>query len=399
MDQPSPDRVAGGRVRGPVVVLLAVLVLAGVARLAGTTVQTDLQIDPDPPRPTAPATVAPPSPDVMAGGWDPLPAADIPARTRHNAVWTGSQLLVYGGQPDPGEATGARLDPVTGRWLPMATSPLGSRAAASAVWTGQEMIIFQGVPVGAVAATVAATVDGGAYDPVTDTWRLIADAPVNPRTGHAAVWTGTEMAVFGGLRTIEHQAPLALYDPATDSWRLSSPSPLERAFGTIAMVWTGEEIVIWSGTGDTDVAAWSPTTDTWRLLPGSPIEMRSVSAVWTGTEMLLLGTPTIDLDTVGGAALDPAQGRWTVLPSSPQRVAATVAAVWTGHEAVVVGGPRAEIGAAWVPSQNRWRRLPPSPQPAFSGHSATWTGSQVVLWGGQGDSRPLGTGAAWTPAG
>jgi hypothetical protein len=41
---------------------------------------------------------------------------------------------------------------------------------------------------------------GAAYDPETDTWRpLSATNRPEPRAWHAAVWTGREMIVWGGV--------------------------------------------------------------------------------------------------------------------------------------------------------------------------------------------------------
>jgi hypothetical protein len=384
----------GGAGRRLPAVVVAVLLVLAVA-------DGELTLDPSPS--ATPATeVAEPIdvvPQVLDGEWVAMADAPVPARTRHTATWTGREVLIYGGQPDPGEASGVRYDPATGEWIAMAPSPLGSRVGHTATWTGTELVVFEGAPVGQSAAVAAQDIDGAAYDPATDTWRPIARAPINPRSGHVALWTGREVMVFGGSRIFEHQAPAAMYDPVADSWRLTADSPLDRAFGLTAAVWTGTEAVIWSGTGPEDVAAYDPVTDVWRLLPGSPLAMRSVSAVWTGEEMLLLGLPDGDRDQVGGLALDVEEERWSVLPPSPQAFAATFSAVWTGTAAVVVGGPREDVGAAWTPSTGRWQELPVSPQPAISGHAAAWTGDAVLVWGGQGDSSPLNTGALLRPTG
>ena len=40
---------------------------------------------------------------------------------------------------------------------------------------------------------------GGRYSPDTDTWRRITiDGMPTPRAGHAAVWAGNGMLIFGG---------------------------------------------------------------------------------------------------------------------------------------------------------------------------------------------------------
>lgn len=392
------EAATGARRRLPLVlVVLVVVAVAVVAKLAGPTPGAELTLAQTSPPRTAttapepsPATVRPH--DRSEGTWDRLPPAPIPGRTRHTATWTGTEMLIFGGQPDPGLAHGARYDPTTRQWHPMAPAPIGSRVGHTAVWTGQELIIFEGAPIGQAAAAAAQDIDGAAYDPESDTWRQIAPAPINPRTGHAAVWTGKEMVVFGGSRTLRFGASVALYDPAADTWRMSSESPLDWAFGLVAAVWTGTKVVIWSGTGPADVAAYDPEADTWELLPGSPVGMRSASALWTGQEMVLLGLPEGDRSAIGGAALDLAEQRWTVLPPSPQVFAATYQAVWTGDQAIVLGGPGQNLGSVWSPGLGRWSELPGAPQSALSGHAAVWTGEEVLLWGGQGEEGTLASG-------
>src|SRR5439155_20612586 len=64
-----------------------------------------------------------------------------------------------------------------------------ARSGHTAVWTGTEMILW-----GATADTT-----GGRYNPVTNNWTATSttNAP-DFRYYHTAVWTGTEMVVWGG---------------------------------------------------------------------------------------------------------------------------------------------------------------------------------------------------------
>jgi hypothetical protein len=416
MDHEGFEGDGGGR-RLPaaaVALTLLVAVVAG-ARLAGDGVRAELTVAETPAPPTAgasPGPVAVPRavptavpaadavPEVLPGSWRAF-AAPVGswARTRHTATWTGADLLIFGGQPDPGADALLRYQPPSeGGWIVAPPSPLGSRVGHTATWTGEELVVVEGAPVGPQAAVAAQSLDAAAYDPGRDTWRVLPPMPINPRSGHVALWTGEEVLVYGGSRSFEGYAPAALYDPERDRWRLSSPSPLARAHGLAAAVWTGEEALIWTGTGEESVAAYDPRADTWRLLPGSPIGMRSASAVWTGEDLLLLGQPEADRAGAGGLSFDLAAERWAVLPPSPQQFAATVSAVWTGRSAIVVGGPQDAVGAAWTPDLGRWQRLPPGPQPALSGHAAVWTGEDLLVWGGLGDGVLLGTGMAFRPA-
>ena len=42
--------------------------------------------------------------------------------------------------------------------------------------------------------------DGGRYDPTTDVWAgLVPDGAPSARQAHTAVWTGSEMILWGGV--------------------------------------------------------------------------------------------------------------------------------------------------------------------------------------------------------
>ena len=76
------------------------------------------------------------------------------------------------------------------------------------------MIIWGGVGASGVVNT------GARYNPQTDTWITISTtAAPSARYGHSAVWTGSEMVVWGG----EDGAGQPLntggrYNPLTDTW-------------------------------------------------------------------------------------------------------------------------------------------------------------------------------------
>ncbi|MCX5860289.1 MAG: hypothetical protein NT056_10465 [Proteobacteria bacterium] len=81
------------------------------------------------------------------------------------------------------------------------SDPLISGAYHTAVWTGTQMIIWGGVNY--VDSTPAYLFSGGRYDPNKDSWQMITavGAPFE-RVGHIAVWTGKEMIVWGGWYNI-----------------------------------------------------------------------------------------------------------------------------------------------------------------------------------------------------
>lgn len=119
-------------------------------------------------------------------------------RVNYSVIWTGSEMIVWGGRDSSDQQLndGARYRLETDTWLPMAKAPnqLQKREFHTAVWTGKEMLIWGGHN-----AESAALGDGAVYDPVTDEWRLITTkAPEAKRTMHSAVWTGEALLIFGG---------------------------------------------------------------------------------------------------------------------------------------------------------------------------------------------------------
>jgi hypothetical protein len=98
--------------------------------------------------------------------WRTLPAADS-GRIEHVAVWTGRTLLIWGGRTlRAGEWTtasnGLAYDPATNRWSALPTAPLRGGAEPMGVWTGSQMIVWGGNSVGDVGTDVTS---GAAYTP------------------------------------------------------------------------------------------------------------------------------------------------------------------------------------------------------------------------------------------
>ncbi|MEI6341327.1 MAG: hypothetical protein WCR07_05175 [Verrucomicrobiota bacterium] len=187
--------------------------------------------------------------NIDSGAWTALPQTNAPqARQGATMLWAGDRLLIFGGEGSSGElAAGAAL-PMTGGITPGAwrslspTNAPGARSGHTAIWTGSRMIVWGGVRNGVRLG------DGASYNPATDTWSPIAtNAAPSARSGHAAVWTGQEMIVHGGDSGAGPLATTAAYDPATDTWRsLDGPvSPLARVGAGAA--WAGDELLVFGG--------------------------------------------------------------------------------------------------------------------------------------------------------
>jgi hypothetical protein len=130
--------------------------------------------------------------------WTATTTTNAPAaRTHHAAIWTGTEMIVWGGdQSSTYFDTGGRYDPNTDFWTATtATNAPVGRSYHTAVWTGSRMIVWGGFNSG-----LGALNTGGRYNPGTDTWvaTRTTNAPTR-RFEHTAVWTGTEMIIWGGI--------------------------------------------------------------------------------------------------------------------------------------------------------------------------------------------------------
>jgi hypothetical protein len=89
---------------------------------------------------------------------------------------------------------------------------------------------------------------GGRYTIASDAWTGTATtgAP-SARTRHTAIWTGSEMIVWGGRGGTGFLGDGAAYGPLGNAWRAlpASFAPLARAEHTA--VWTGTSVIIWGG--------------------------------------------------------------------------------------------------------------------------------------------------------
>ncbi len=349
--------------------------------------------------------------DPATDTWTSMSSNGEPiARRQYSAVWTGSLFIVWGGDSSTGGAgiylnTGARYDPATDQWSP--TSSLNApsvRSSPSAVWTGNRMIVWGG-------GNPSPLSTGGRYDPLGDTWTPTAagGAPL-ARSMHDAVWTGSRMIVWGGLA-----GPLTntggRYDPATDTWQPTSTLNAPAARREETFLWTGTHFIVWGGTsnsGDTGLnngGRYDPVADTWAPTntTNAPSPRYLHTAIWSGNQMIVWGgtiySPPVEF--ASGGRYDPVSDSWTPTSMGTGPSArSTPKGVWTGNLMIVWGAERGvNTGGRYDPLADNW--TPTTLLGAPTGrqaHTAVWTGNQMIVWGGY-DSvpAPLMTGGRYDP--
>jgi len=357
--------------------------------------------------------------------------SSILRRENHTAVWTGARMIIWGGDYfDPVTFyytwlnTGIRYDPITDTWASTALlNAPSARTFHNATWTGSEMIIWGGYN-----GSDVGPLDGGRYNPFTNSWApmSIIDAPYAPSldgrnamSAQQAVWTGSQLIVWGGQDAYNIVWSIGgRYDPEADRWssvsQLGAPTPRKDH----TAVWAGERMLVWGGHGhgglDTG-GSYDPEHDSWEPLPtgGAPEGRGLHTAVWTGSEMIIWGGDTNDPlrpynDT--GGAFDPVSWSWRSLSRmSVPAARAYHTAIWTGKRMVIWGGTDHVLGGGgtvlatgglYDPASDCWAPTTVTNAPtARGGHSSIWTGSEMIVWGGGMPQWPYltATGAAYTP--
>jgi hypothetical protein len=332
--------------------------------------------------------------------WVATSIVNVPdARDDHTAVWTGSEMIIWGGfanLPPYFWNTGGRYNPAIDSWTATSTTnaPTG-RDFHTAVWTGTEMIVWGGYSFACDLNT------GGRYNPTSDTWTPsnTVNAP-EARETHTAVWTGSEMIVWGGSGCCSscNLNSGGRYNPLTDTWTATNTVNAPEARWYHTAEWTGSEMVVWGGTNLTIYlntgGRYTPSTDSWTATGVSNDVLGRVAhtAVWTGSEMMVWGGGDSTFnDCNTGGRYNPIDDSWaatnTLNAPSPRE---SHAAVWTGGEMIVWAGifccPGIDFntGGRYDPGTDSWVPTSTANAPhARDSHTAIWTGSEMIAWGGR----------------
>lgn len=353
--------------------------------------------------------------DPIADTWQPTSTTGAPsARYLHAAAWTGSRMIIWGGQGagiDP-VGDGAAYDPQANAWTPISGSGAPSaRSTPSVAYGAGKLFVWGGYGIeGALLGS------GGLYAPETDTWSAITTiGEPAPRAGAVANWTGTLFLVWGGTDTSGRLPTGGRYYPAGDSWTPtyfdSTPNGREGQSG----VWTGNLFLIWGGRVSAGYlktgSRYDPVLDLWTPISSTyaPDPRNHHSAIWTGTQMIVWGgygqSGPIRLNT--GAKYDPVGDAWSPisLTGAPTPRDGHVA-VWTGKVMIIWGGYLfndpfyADSGGRYDPATDTWKTTKGTGAPAGrTGAVGVWTGTQMVVWGGYGHVAPnyLPTGGRYDP--
>ncbi|MFV1963554.1 MAG: hypothetical protein ACC658_17210, partial [Acidimicrobiia bacterium] len=201
-------------------------------------------------------------------------------------------------------------------------------------------------------------------------WELLPNPAATRLESTTMVWSGEELLYFSGQGTEVEEFRGWGYDPETNVMHRIPGAPWPGRWGQVAL-WTGDEMLIQRG----PTTLWDPIALEWRTTEQSPALGGFPFAVWTGEEAIFYGSRIEQSNS--GAAYDPDTDTWRPIATGPVAVAVGIQVMaWSGEEMYVLGNvggfPASQSGAVYNPTSDRWRLLPPIPE-------------EFALWGSVGD--------------
>lgn len=365
---------------------------------------------------------------ITTSGWSSLPSA----RSLHTSVWTGNEMIVWGGWDGIATffQSGGRYNPATDAWTATSTlspCPVGRRYQ-TAIWTGSNMIVWGGSYISG--PNDVPLNSGGMYDPAGNSWtQTDLASPPAARHRHTAVWASmgapatSVMIVWGGWGDNgaggnDYLNSGALFDPVANTWTAISTTSAPTARYDHTAVWTGTQMIIWGGEnggGKLNTGGrYDLALDSWPAMAPSSLTARSRhSAVWSpelscliiwgGTGAAIYNTGARYYPNPGGGS---AGNLWKTMSATLAPTARyDHTAVWTGQEMIVWGGygttpSYKSDGGRYNPYLDTWTPAAGWPDDlnapvSRSQHGSVWSlQKEMVIWGGAG---PLVSGGVFVP--
>ncbi len=336
----------------------------------GRSVEVGPGVTPEPTRTPTPVPTL-----ELEPGWHTFDAGPLEGRIGAAAVWTGAEVLVWGGTDASGTAfrNGAAFDPSTGRWRELPLAPPPARAFSVAVWTGAEMVVVGGVDGDDRVLTGAV-----AYDPAEDSWREldVAWGAVNPLAD--AVWTGERVVVVGAI-------PPPTGDPLADMVSIDVDLGFLDVLATFGAPdrrglwagWTGSTIVTATVTDGQPVLIRRHDPATGGVV-GDPLDSGVLGLDVVADQIGLLDGVVVVPSATAGGVVDLGTGRATSLPVPASR---------SRWPAAVVGEVLSLGEVALDPSTGSWSATPIDPDWARDSPMVVATDDRIVVWGGDACGR------------
>jgi hypothetical protein len=351
--------------------------------------------------PVSPSPSATPSVTPEPARWTPIATAPISGRSFGGVVWTGSEMIIWGGVHHSSgggqqESDGAAYDPSSDSWEKLAPAPAGMLGGGgkASVWDGSEATFWVGnSPDGPVGTA--------AYDPVAGSWHRLPAGPLGVREGYVSVWTGKQLLIMGGVGGDQLATPIAAaLTPGVGTWRLLKRLNALTGFLPYGAVWDGKHAFLYGVTSQCPelgsgcqkytptFLSYTPATDSVQpiSLHGMPVQQKDMTSMvpvaWTGSGVLFANQSKVSAPIV---TYTPVSDAWSQSPPAPCVAdptsvgqvawAGSILAVPCGKDQLQLYDPRTR---AWTVLSDAGR----SPLNWLVFSSMVWTGKQLIVWSG-----------------
>lgn len=214
----------------------------------------------------------------------------IPARRAMSGVWTGTEVLVFGGDLVEGATFRPvytndilRVDPRTGGTVVASAKLPTPRAFTSAAWDGRYAYVFGGYNGGVLGDVLR-------YDPRADTIEVLPAVLGSGRAYTTAISTGRFAYLFGGWDGVAHTTQIQRFDAERGTISVMSARLPDPRIG-IAAVWTGKEALLFGGSGSLPGKGAPLDILRYQLPPGAPTALAATRGPGVGEVTLTWSPP------------------------------------------------------------------------------------------------------------
>jgi N-acetylneuraminic acid mutarotase len=226
---------------------------------------------------------------------------------------------------------------------------------------------------------VANVADGYVYDPSTQAWAAIADAPA-PLESAAGAYVDGHVYLIGGWDELGNASSgVYAYDPSSDSWSQKADLP-ETVSATSTAVLNGQLYVIGGCTTgncaptSAKVFSYDPGSDSWTQHADYPHPSAFTACGGVGNEIVCAGGDNADTDTTtkSAYAYDPGADAWTQVADMPADDWAGITSTADGKLQVssgVINNSVAVTNEGWEydPAGDSWSDLPAANNAEYRG--------------------------------
>lgn len=336
-----------------------------------------------------------------AAGWELLPTSPLTPRASALGVWTGSEVLVIGGEPEawcppkadctapdfPPLADGAAFDPVAGSWRMITEAPFGFSSNASAV------VVDEVVYVLAHPMSQRPGGEGGflQYVIADDHWQQLP-SPSSEASWYQLVRTPRSVVAYLGSDE-GGEIPDVVFDPATLTWDELPADPLSPSFDR-SMVLVGDDLYLFAqdlvlhpGSETPSLARAARldlTTREWEVRADSEI-LGSWSPVAAGSSIVFPHTGSADGGEINnwgrsypyGGIYNIESDSWSMLPEPPGEIAGVLFADTATYVAA--------DGAVLDLADQSWLAIPapPTTHEGIFNQTIVAAGTHLFVFGGE----------------